>query len=189
MHDTFGGALRSQKEFVAVLYSHESPVTFSLLNAYAKERYVLQTTTMTSHATYLPEAADLEVQEINMSSPAMKAAGPYMNLHCENEVKEFMLCRAEEKDPRKCLAEGKALTACGIRFLQEVKKLCRTQFDAYAKCIDYEGDMRVYDSQYMTNSAHPMQSYPLSVADTRSDRGTRASTKISAYPSRHLATS
>lgn len=115
-------------------------------------------TIMTSHSTYLPEAADLEVQEINMSSPAMKAAGPYMNLHCENEAKEFMLCRAEEKDPRKCLAEGKALTACGVRFLQQVKKLCRTQFDAYAKCIDYEGDMRVYDSQYVVNPAHQRQS-------------------------------
>ena len=47
-----------------------------------------------------------------------------------------MLCRKEERDPRRCLAEGADLTACGVEFLRKVKNLCRAEFDAYASCID-----------------------------------------------------
>lgn len=46
-----------------------------------------------------------------------------------------MLCRKEEKDPRKCLKEGKAVTACAISFFKQVKALCRQEFETYGNCI------------------------------------------------------
>lgn len=49
---------------------------------------------------------------------------------------EFMLCRMEEKDPRKCLAEGKAVTACTMDFFRKVKGSCLNEFNQYANCID-----------------------------------------------------
>jgi NADH dehydrogenase (ubiquinone) 1 alpha subcomplex subunit 8 len=47
-----------------------------------------------------------------------------------------MLCREEEKDPRKCLGEGKAVTACTLNFFRAVKKNCAEEFTDYANCID-----------------------------------------------------
>lgn len=47
-----------------------------------------------------------------------------------------MLCRQEEKDPRKCLAEGKAVTACSLNFFRLVKKNCAEEFTDYANCLD-----------------------------------------------------
>lgn len=46
-----------------------------------------------------------------------------------------MLCRAEEKDPRKCVNEGKAVTACTMDFFQKVKQTCLNEFNQYATCI------------------------------------------------------
>lgn len=47
-----------------------------------------------------------------------------------------MLCKKEEKDPRKCLDEGKKLTACGLEFYRQLKRTCRPEIEAYAQCID-----------------------------------------------------
>ena len=47
-----------------------------------------------------------------------------------------MLCRNEEKDPRKCLAEGRAVTACSLEFFRKVKKSCASEFTQYANCLD-----------------------------------------------------
>lgn len=52
-----------------------------------------------------------------------------------------MLCRKEENDPRRCLNEGKAVTACGIDFFQKVKQNCRQEFDQYADCLEYNSPM------------------------------------------------
>ena len=48
-----------------------------------------------------------------------------------------MLCFAEEKDPRKCLNEGKEVTRCGIDFYQKVREHCAEEFTKYWKCVDY----------------------------------------------------
>ena len=50
-----------------------------------------------------------------------------------------MLCRIEEKDPRVCLREGKAVTACGVEFFNKVKGSCAESFTKYWKCLDNGG--------------------------------------------------
>jgi len=52
-------------------------------------------------------------------------------------LQEFMLCYAEEKDPRKCLNEGKEVTRCGIEFFQNVREQCAEEFTKYWQCLDY----------------------------------------------------
>lgn len=47
-----------------------------------------------------------------------------------------MLCREEECDPRKCLNEGKDVTACSLEFFRLVKKWCHAEFTQYANCLD-----------------------------------------------------
>lgn len=46
-----------------------------------------------------------------------------------------MLCRLEERDPRKCLNEGKQVTSCSLKFFQAVKKSCAEEFNNLAMCI------------------------------------------------------
>lgn len=50
---------------------------------------------------------------------------------------EFMLCLQEEKDPRKCIAEGKEVTRCGLEFFGKVKQNCYSEFTKYFECIDH----------------------------------------------------
>ena len=48
-----------------------------------------------------------------------------------------MLCREEEKDPRKCLREGREVTRCVTDFFGTVKANCADAFTEYMTCLDY----------------------------------------------------
>lgn len=52
------------------------------------------------------------------------------------KLQEFMLCRNELNDARKCLDEGKAVTNCSLEFFRKVKKSCFREFTDYYNCID-----------------------------------------------------
>ena len=62
-----------------------------------------------------------------------------------------MLCSSEERDPRKCLKEGREVTACGLRFLQRVKATCREEVETYARCIEWttENSVNLFCSKEM----------------------------------------
>lgn len=47
-----------------------------------------------------------------------------------------MLCRQEERDPRRCLDEGKAVTSCAMDILKKMKKNCSEDFNAYMYCLE-----------------------------------------------------
>ncbi|XP_055337031.1 NADH dehydrogenase [ubiquinone] 1 alpha subcomplex subunit 8-like [Paramacrobiotus metropolitanus] len=85
---------------------------------------------------YLPSYEDLTVEEINMSSPALKAGAQHFGKYCDEPCKEFMLCRVEEKDARRCLREGKAVTACGLEFFRKMKKFCYEPFEKHWHCLE-----------------------------------------------------
>jgi NADH dehydrogenase (ubiquinone) 1 alpha subcomplex subunit 8 len=51
-------------------------------------------------------------------------------------LQEFMLCRNELNDPRKCISEGKAVTNCALDFFRKIKKTCSKEFAQYANCLD-----------------------------------------------------
>ncbi|XP_045623799.1 NADH dehydrogenase [ubiquinone] 1 alpha subcomplex subunit 8-like [Procambarus clarkii] len=84
----------------------------------------------------LPTEEELTVEEINVSTPALKAAAFHLGSVCETQNNEFMLCRKEEKDPRKCINEGKDVTACSLAFFRKIKKTCLEEFNQYANCLD-----------------------------------------------------
>ncbi|XP_075040852.1 NADH dehydrogenase [ubiquinone] 1 alpha subcomplex subunit 8 [Mixophyes fleayi] len=85
----------------------------------------------------LPTADDLSVREINVSSAVLKSAAHHYGSHCDKPNKEFMLCRWEEKDPRKCLNEGKKVNECALEFFRKVKAHCAEPFTEYWTCVDY----------------------------------------------------
>ncbi|CAD6188335.1 unnamed protein product [Caenorhabditis auriculariae] len=90
-----------------------------------------------SKDVHLPSESDLTVdQEITLSTPWLKAVAPYMAKHCEKEANEFMLRRKELEDPRATLKEGAALTNCGVKFLQSLKRSCLAETERLANCVD-----------------------------------------------------
>lgn len=55
---------------------------------------------------------------------------------CVFAFQDYMLCKDELGDPRKCLDEGKAVTNCALEFFRKVKKTCTDEFAQYANCLD-----------------------------------------------------
>ncbi|XP_032671419.1 NADH dehydrogenase [ubiquinone] 1 alpha subcomplex subunit 8 [Odontomachus brunneus] len=86
--------------------------------------------------TVLPEESELTVQEIDASWPTLHTASVYIGKACEWYNNDFMLCRSEEGDPRRCLNEGKAVTACALDVLKKLKKHCLDDFNAYMTCLE-----------------------------------------------------
>ncbi|XP_063544723.1 NADH dehydrogenase [ubiquinone] 1 alpha subcomplex subunit 8 [Cydia strobilella] len=85
---------------------------------------------------HLPEESELTVPEVNLSMASLRAGSFHLGKYCEQANNEFMLCRFEENDPRKCVNEGKAVTACTMEFFRKVKSACMSEFNQYANCID-----------------------------------------------------
>ncbi|EPY77881.1 NADH dehydrogenase [ubiquinone] 1 alpha subcomplex subunit 8 [Camelus dromedarius] len=87
----------------------------------------------------LPTLEDLKVQEVKVSSSVLKAAAHHYGAQCDKPNKEFMLCRWEEKDPRRCLEEGKLVNKCALDFFRQIKLHCAEPFTEYWTCLDYSG--------------------------------------------------
>uniref|UniRef100_A0A7J8IND5 NADH dehydrogenase [ubiquinone] 1 alpha subcomplex subunit 8 n=1 Tax=Rousettus aegyptiacus TaxID=9407 RepID=A0A7J8IND5_ROUAE len=87
----------------------------------------------------LPTLEDLKVQEVKVSSAVLKAAAHHYGAQCDKPNKEFMLCRWEEKDPRRCIEEGKLVNKCALDFFRQIKRHCAEPFTEYWTCIDYSG--------------------------------------------------
>lgn len=76
-----------------------------------------------------------------MSSAILKASAHHYGSQCDKANKEFMLCRWEEKDPRKCLKEGMKVNECALNFFRYLTLLpvcpdfC---FKIFKICVNYE---------------------------------------------------
>lgn len=60
-----------------------------------------------------------------------------------------MLCRQETEDPRKCVNEGKNVTACALEVFRGIKKHCIADFNQYVKCLEESSgtmELSMYDS-------------------------------------------
>ena len=62
---------------------------------------------------------------------------PFDPVEGERLLEAFMDCRIENKDPRKCLKEGREVTQCAMSFFKKVKATCNEEFTNYWTCLDY----------------------------------------------------
>ena len=79
---------------------------------------------------------DLEAEELNVTSAVLMGAANHYGKNCERTNDIFMECRTDSKDPRKCLAEGRAVTRCALDFFRAVKGSCNEAFTAHWTCLD-----------------------------------------------------
>ncbi|XP_015366864.1 PREDICTED: NADH dehydrogenase [ubiquinone] 1 alpha subcomplex subunit 8 [Diuraphis noxia] len=84
----------------------------------------------------LPTYEELTVEEVPISSPGLRAAAHHIGKYCLDVNDEFMMCKQETNDPRKCLNEGKAVTSCALEFFRKLKGNCFDEFQIYSNCID-----------------------------------------------------
>ncbi|XP_075213756.1 NADH dehydrogenase [ubiquinone] 1 alpha subcomplex subunit 8-like [Lycorma delicatula] len=84
----------------------------------------------------LPTFEELTVPEVKLSAVVLRAASLHLGKYCEAYNNEFMLCKSENGDPRACLAEGKVVTECTIKFFQKLKSSCASEFKRFYKCVD-----------------------------------------------------
>jgi len=92
---------------------------------------------MVHHEGYpLPTEDELNVQEVNLSGPALRAGSAHLGKYCQWTYNEFILCRNELQDPRACQAEGREVTNCALSFFRLVKKSCHDEFTQHARCLD-----------------------------------------------------
>ena len=81
-------------------------------------------------------AQDLEAEELNVTSAVLMGAAHHYGKFCEPSNEAFMDCRTDSRDPRKCLAEGRAVTRCALDFFRTVKGNCNDVFTAHWTCLD-----------------------------------------------------
>lgn len=67
---------------------------------------------------FFPTVSHHFLVQIKVSSAVLKAAAHHYGAQCDKPNKEFMLCRWEEKDPRKCLEEGRKVNDCALNFFR-----------------------------------------------------------------------
>ena len=69
----------------------------------------------------MPSDAELDVQEVPLGTPYLKASAMHLGKYCEAQNNEFMLCRTETGDPRACLKDGREVTNCAMDFFKKVR--------------------------------------------------------------------
>lgn len=84
----------------------------------------------------LPTFEELQTEEIPLSTAALKAGAFHYGKVCEYDNNEYVLCKREFNDPRKCINEGKAVTSCTLSFFRKLKDSCFDEFQVYADCVD-----------------------------------------------------
>ncbi|XP_030817200.1 NADH dehydrogenase [ubiquinone] 1 alpha subcomplex subunit 8 isoform X1 [Camarhynchus parvulus] len=133
----------------------------------------------------VPPLEELDVQEVAVSSAVLKAAAHHYGSQCDRPNKEFMLCRWEEKDPRKCLREGRQVNQCAIDFFRSIRTHCAEPFTAYWTCIDYSSQ------QELRRCRKQQAAFDSCVLDklgwVRPDLGDLS--KVTPYPSGHTGSS
>ncbi|XP_058015272.1 NADH dehydrogenase [ubiquinone] 1 alpha subcomplex subunit 8 [Ahaetulla prasina] len=91
----------------------------------------------------LPSLEELDVPEVPVGTAVLKAGAHHYGSQCNQFNKEFMLCRWEEKDPRKCLKEGRAVSKCAMDFFKQIKLHCAEPFNQYWNCLDDSNTLKL----------------------------------------------
>lgn len=80
----------------------------------------------------------LQVDELKVTSALLVGSAHHYGAYCSKENDAFMDCRIDNKDPRKCLEQGKNVTSCAKEFFKKIKGSCNEEFTEHWTCLDYK---------------------------------------------------
>lgn len=81
--------------------------------------------------------------DLGVPEHALKAAAYQYAESCDSVNKEYMLCKKEEGDPRKCLKYGDKVSVCAEEFFKKVSEACTDSFVKLAQCIEENSKRRL----------------------------------------------
>ncbi|KAL0950069.1 hypothetical protein HGRIS_010073 [Hohenbuehelia grisea] len=77
-----------------------------------------------------------KVEELGTTSAPLKSAAFFIGAYCKEYNEDFMLCKAENRDPGHCLKEGRRVTRCATDLINKMRENCLEQFDAHWNCLE-----------------------------------------------------
>merc|ERR1712241_1038213 len=100
-----------------------------------------------------PNGGGTDCQGSDAGLPLPEGGGNHLGKYCEPQNNEFMLCRFETDDPRKCLKDGAAVTDCSLEFFSKVKAACPAELTRYAMCLEKSDSNLKYSACRETGAA------------------------------------
>ncbi|TFL05827.1 hypothetical protein BDV98DRAFT_500090 [Pterulicium gracile] len=79
---------------------------------------------------------DPHFPELGVTSGPLKSAAFFIGAHCKDYNDDFMLCKAESRDPGHCLKEGRKVTRCATDLINKMRENCLEQFEAHWGCLE-----------------------------------------------------
>ncbi|SGY67849.1 BQ5605_C004g02815 [Microbotryum silenes-dioicae] len=76
------------------------------------------------------------VDELGVTSAPLKSASFFIGEHCQKYNEDFMLCKAEDRNPEHCLKEGRKVTRCAQDLITKVRSTCLAEFNAHWECLE-----------------------------------------------------
>ena len=77
-----------------------------------------------------------KVDELGVTSAPLKSAAFFIGAYCKEYNEDFMLCKAEDRNPEHCLKEGRRVTRCATDLINKMRENCLAQFDAHWGCLE-----------------------------------------------------
>ncbi|KAJ7887619.1 Ndufa8, NADH-ubiquinone oxidoreductase complex I 19kd subunit [Mycena olivaceomarginata] len=93
-------------------------------------------TTTEQQAAAAPPQEIPKVAELGTTSGPLKSAAFFIGAYCKEYNEDFMLCKAESRDPGHCLKEGRRVTRCATDLITKMRENCLAQFEAHWGCLE-----------------------------------------------------
>ncbi|GAA96261.1 uncharacterized protein L969DRAFT_69152 [Mixia osmundae IAM 14324] len=84
------------------------------------------------------------VAEVGTTSAPLKSASFFIGAGCEKYNDDFMLCKAENRDPEHCLKEGRRVTRCVQHMINQLQINCEAEWNAHWNCLE-RGNQEFYN--------------------------------------------
>jgi NADH dehydrogenase (ubiquinone) 1 alpha subcomplex subunit 8 len=81
------------------------------------------------------------VDEVGVTSAPMFSMSFAFGSACKTYTEDFMLCKNNSQDPKKCLKEGRKVTRCAINLIEKLKENCNQVWENHYKCLDMKNQM------------------------------------------------
>ena len=114
-----------------------------------------------------------KVDEIGLTSAPLLSIAYHFQKYCKDFSEDFMLCKNQSTDPNHCLLEGRKVTRCGQKLVEQLKLNCDQEWKDYYVCLDESNQMmqKCRKPEQMFNSCVYKKMVPLLIGIGKNDSG------------------
>ncbi|KAF7352301.1 NADH dehydrogenase alpha subcomplex subunit 8 [Mycena venus] len=103
-------------------------------------------TTTEQQAAAAPPQEVPKVAELGTTSAPLKSAAFFLGAYCKEyngwyytppaSGEDFMLCKAQNREPGHCLKEGRRVTRCATDLITKMREHCLAEFETHWGCLE-----------------------------------------------------